>query len=227
MGMHALAIEVDPAAYRAVKLEAFQRRTTIPKLIGDILRNRAPIGDERPTAPALRWRRTGQGRRANQHTRTDVDDDIWNAVHAEALRAGVTVSRDRAAGRRAMNVEPLLSSVRVPTLVLHRRDNRVFDIEVSRLAAAKIRDARFVGLPGAETDLFLGDTRPVLAAIRPFLEDESSSALDDVRPLATVLFTDIVSSTEQLASATAHGDSYSTISITPPPASSPSTGVAS
>jgi class 3 adenylate cyclase len=82
---------------------------------------------------------------------------------------------------------------------LHRRDNRVFDIEMSRLAAAKIRDARFVGLPGSETDLFLGDTRPVLAAIRPFLEDESSSALDDVRPLATVLFTDIVSSTERLA----------------------------
>jgi class 3 adenylate cyclase len=98
-----------------------------------------------------------------------------------------------------MDVEPLLSSVRVPTLVLHRRDNRVFDIEMSRLAAAKIRDARFVGLPGSETDLFLGDTRSVLAAIRPFLEDESSSALDDVRLLATVLFTDIVSSTEQLA----------------------------
>src|SRR4051794_16137539 len=64
--------------------------------------------------------------------------------------------------------------VRVPTLVLHRRDNRVFDIEISRLAAAKIRDARFVELRGSETDLFLGDTRPVLAAIRPFLEDESS-----------------------------------------------------
>ena len=75
---------------------------------------------------------------------------------------------------------------------------------MSRLAAAKIRDARFVGLPGSETDLFLGDTRSVLGAIRPFLEDESSSALDDVRPLATVLFTDIVSSTEQLA---AIGDS--------------------
>jgi len=103
-----------------------------------------------------------------------------------------------------IDVDPLLSSVRVPTLVLHRRDNRVFDIEMSRLAAAKIRDARFVGLPGSETDLFLGDTRPVLAAIRPFLEDESSSAFDEVRPLATVLFTDIVSSTEQLA---AVGDS--------------------
>ena len=98
-----------------------------------------------------------------------------------------------------MDVEPLLSSVRVPTLVLHRRDNRVFDIEISRLAAAKIRDARFVELPGSETDLFLGDTRPVLAAVRPFLEAEPSSAVDDVRQLATVLFTDIVASTEHLA----------------------------
>jgi class 3 adenylate cyclase len=103
-----------------------------------------------------------------------------------------------------IDVDPLLSSVRVPTLVLHRRDNRLFDMEMSRLAAAKIRDARFVALPGSETDVFLGDTRAVLAAIRPFLEDESSWALDDIRPLATVLFTDIVSSTEQLA---AVGDS--------------------
>jgi hypothetical protein len=92
-GMHALAIEIDPAAYRAVKLEAFQRRTTIPKLIGDILRSRtARVGECRAT-PAPRWRRTGQGRRASQHTRIDVDDDTWQAVHVEALRTGCTVGR--------------------------------------------------------------------------------------------------------------------------------------
>ncbi len=65
-GMHVLAIEVDPAAYRAVKLEAFRRRTTIPKLVGDILVSQAPTGDERPTAPPARWCRTGEaGERTN------------------------------------------------------------------------------------------------------------------------------------------------------------------
>ena len=127
-----------------------------------------------------------------------------------------------------MDVEPLLSSVRVPTLVLHRRNNRVFDIEISRLAAAKIRDARFVELPGSETDLFLGDTRPVLAAVRPFLEAESSSAVDDVRQLATVLFTDIVASTEHLAAmGDARGVACSTSMMVLWTALSPHTGDAS
>jgi hypothetical protein len=93
IGMHALAIEVDPAAYRVVKLEAFRRCTTIPKLIGDILRSRAPSGEDRLDMSGPRWHRTGQGRRANQHTRVDVGDDTWQAVHVDALRAGLTVSR--------------------------------------------------------------------------------------------------------------------------------------
>jgi class 3 adenylate cyclase len=96
----------------------------------------------------------------------------------------------------------VLSALRIPTLVLHRRDNRVWDIESSRTAASLIPNARFVELPGAEHDLFLGDTAPALAEIERFMaEPELESAHD--RVLATVLFTDIVASTEQLA---ARGD---------------------
>ena len=92
----------------------------------------------------------------------------------------------------------VLSALRTPTLVLHRRDNRVWDIETSRAAAAMIPDARFVELPGSENDIFLGDTAPVLAEIERFLAEPEVDVEHD-RPLATVLFTDIVSSTEQLA----------------------------
>jgi hypothetical protein len=92
-GMHALAIEVDPSAYQAVKLEALQRHTAIPQLIGDILRSRASTSDECLPTSGPRWRRTGQGRRANQHTRVDIDDETWENVHVEALQAGFTVSR--------------------------------------------------------------------------------------------------------------------------------------
>jgi class 3 adenylate cyclase len=97
-----------------------------------------------------------------------------------------------------IDVEPVLSTVQVPTLVLHRRDNRVFDIKTSRAAAAKIPKARFVELPGDETDIFLGDTAPVLAEIERFLREPETATTPD-RVLATVLFTDIVASTEQLA----------------------------
>jgi class 3 adenylate cyclase len=97
-----------------------------------------------------------------------------------------------------VNYEQLLSAVRVPTLVLHRRDNQVWDIETSRAAAKLIPDARFVDLPGSENDIYLGDTTPVLAEIERFLAEPEGDSVHD-RPLATVLFTDICGSTEQLA----------------------------
>jgi len=96
------------------------------------------------------------------------------------------------------DLSAVLSALRVPTLVLHRRDNRVWDIESSRVAASLIPDARFVELPGAENDLFLGDTAPVLAEIERFLAEPGVETSHD-RVLATVLFTDIVASTEHLA----------------------------
>ena len=63
-----------------------------------------------------------------------------------------------------LDVEAVLSTVRVPTLVLQRRDDAMFDVETSRLAASLIPDARFVELPGSESDLFLGD--PPLSSLR-------------------------------------------------------------
>jgi class 3 adenylate cyclase len=97
---------------------------------------------------------------------------------------------------------PELQAIATRTLVLHRRDNRVWDLETSRAAAGRLPNARFVELPGAENDIFLGDTGPVIAEIERFLaEPEPATAID--RVLSTVLFTDMVSSTEQLA---ARGD---------------------
>jgi class 3 adenylate cyclase len=96
------------------------------------------------------------------------------------------------------DIEFLLPHIRVPTLVFHRRDNRVWDIATSRAAAARIPNCRFVELPGSEAEIFLGDTGPVLSEMTRFIRQEEA-AVGDERPLATVLFTDIVASTEQLA----------------------------
>jgi class 3 adenylate cyclase len=101
-----------------------------------------------------------------------------------------------------MDVGSALPAVRVPTLVLHRRENRRYDIETSRAAASQIPDARFVELPGSEHPVYLGDTASVLAEIERFLNEPEAEVEHD-RPLATVLFTDFVASTEQLA---ARGD---------------------
>jgi class 3 adenylate cyclase len=75
----------------------------------------------------------------------------------------------------------------------------IFSLDTSRAAAAQIPNCRFVELPGSEVDLFLGDTAPVLVEIKAFLRQEADTPPADDRALATVLFTDIVSSTERLA----------------------------
>jgi class 3 adenylate cyclase/pimeloyl-ACP methyl ester carboxylesterase len=97
------------------------------------------------------------------------------------------------------DVESVLSSVRAPTLVLHRKHNQLWDIETSRLAASLLPNARFVELPGSENDIFLGETGPALAEITKFLDEAKPASTGDDRPLATVLFTDMVASTEHLA----------------------------
>jgi class 3 adenylate cyclase len=127
--------------------------------------------------------------------------DWWGRAHR--LLLSPETARDFFEWSGRMDVGHVLPSVWVPTLVLHRRDNRVFEIEASRALARQIPQSRFVELPGSETDVFLGDTSPVLAEIREFLAQPDVAVADD-RPLATVLFTDMVASTEQLA---ARGDS--------------------
>ncbi len=92
-GMHALAIDVDATAYRAVKVEALRARSTIPKMIGEILDGQFLNNREIAMPQGPRWRRTGEGRRANQHTRIDVTDDTWQAIHIEATKAGLTLAR--------------------------------------------------------------------------------------------------------------------------------------
>jgi class 3 adenylate cyclase len=122
--------------------------------------------------------------------------DWWGRAHRLLLSPDTARSFIEWSGR--VDVGSALTSVRVPTLVLHRRDNRIFGVEDSRETARQIPDARFVEVPGSETDPFLGDTGPVLAEISAFLGQPEVETVDD-RPLATVLFTDMVASTEQLA----------------------------
>ncbi len=92
-GMHAIAIVVDPATYQALKLEARHRSMPLPSLLGEFV-----IADLRsvpasPMTDAPRWRRTGEGRQANKHTRIDIDDEAWEELHADAIQRSLTVGR--------------------------------------------------------------------------------------------------------------------------------------
>jgi class 3 adenylate cyclase/pimeloyl-ACP methyl ester carboxylesterase len=97
-----------------------------------------------------------------------------------------------------LDIRPILPSIRVPTLVLHRRDNRVLTIDNGRYLAEQIVGAKFVELPGADFALGIGDVDSVVDEVEEFLTGARAS-VDTDRVLATVLFTDIVGSTERAA----------------------------
>jgi class 3 adenylate cyclase len=90
----------------------------------------------------------------------------------------------------------LLGAIRVPTLVVVRADSA--GSEQGRYVAEHIDGARYVELPGKDNLLFVGDTGPLLDAIEEFVTGRLPRH-DDNRVLATVLFTDVVSSTEKAA----------------------------
>jgi class 3 adenylate cyclase len=97
-----------------------------------------------------------------------------------------------------LDLRHLLGSIRVPTLLLHRTGDTGFDIRHMRYLEEHIPDARLVELPGGQTLPFLGDTEALLGEIEEFLTGDRRMP-DTDRVLATVLFTDIVGSTERAA----------------------------
>ncbi len=92
----------------------------------------------------------------------------------------------------------VLASVHVPTLVVHRTGDRACPIEGGRYLAEHIPGARLVELPGTDHFPWVGDTDSILREVERFVSG-SERVVEPDRVLATVLFTDIVDSTRQLA----------------------------
>ena len=97
-----------------------------------------------------------------------------------------------------IDVRDLLPSIRVPALVVHRTGDRDVSVEEGRWLAARIPGARFVELPGEDHLPWVGDQDAMLDEVEEFLTGVRP-ARDVDRVLATVLFTDIVGSTDHLA----------------------------
>ena len=90
-----------------------------------------------------------------------------------------------------IDVRHVLSTIRVPTLVMHREYDRDASPEEARYIAAHIPGAMLAVYPGGDHVPFAGDTGPVLDEIRAFVTG-SRGRVEDDRILATVLFTDVV-----------------------------------
>jgi pimeloyl-ACP methyl ester carboxylesterase len=99
---------------------------------------------------------------------------------------------------REIDVRHVLPFVHVPTLILHRVDERVLDIEHARYLAQHIPQARLVELPGIDHMPWIGDSEAIVQEMEEFLTG-ARQIPESERVLATVLFTDIVESTERAA----------------------------
>jgi pimeloyl-ACP methyl ester carboxylesterase len=95
-----------------------------------------------------------------------------------------------------IDVRSVLPTIRVPTLVLHRTGDRDVQLAEGRYLAARIPGARFVELSGDDHAIAAGDTDALADEIEEFLTG-TRPVPDLDRVLATVLFTDIVGSTER------------------------------
>jgi class 3 adenylate cyclase len=96
------------------------------------------------------------------------------------------------------DVTGVLPAIRVPTLVLIRRDNPLVPMAAARAAASLIPDARVVEADGADLYNWPGADDPEMDLIEEFLTGRRPGRSAE-RVLATVLFTDIVSSTQHAA----------------------------
>lgn len=102
---------------------------------------------------------------------------------------------------RNSDTRSALAAIQAPTLVLHRADTAFVPLELGKYLAEHIDGARLVEIPGQDM-YFFGDQEEALDEIAEFITGEAPLH-DPARILATVLFTDIVASTEQ---ATSRGD---------------------
>jgi class 3 adenylate cyclase len=143
----------------------------------------------------------GSGRYLAEHFAPGHADDHrlveWLA-RLQRLAMDPTYGRKVAAMNGRLDVRHLLPSIRVPTLVLHRTQDTGFDVRHARYLGANIPGARLVELSGSDSLPMIGDSEAVLGELQEFITGARHEVEPD-RVLATVLFTDIVRSTERAA----------------------------
>jgi len=129
-----------------------------------------------------------------------ASDERWRQWWGQHQRlsaspgAGVTLYR--------MNVEidirQILPTIRVPTLILHRLGDRLMNPAGAKYMAGQIPGAKYVELPGEDHIAWIGEVDILLAEIQEFVTGVRPTSEVD-RILATVLFVDIVGSTDRAA----------------------------
>jgi class 3 adenylate cyclase len=131
---------------------------------------------------------------------TVAGDDAFRAWWDHAGNRAASPSMARAFIRkiREADVRDTLERIAVPTLILHRDNPEFSPIAHGHYLAERIAGSRIVELPGNDALYWVGDTAPVLDEIEEFITGVRGAS-DAERLLTTIVFTDIVGSTERAA----------------------------
>ncbi len=142
----------------------------------------------------------GEGTLAGMFAPGSQNDEAFLHMWGKFQRTGASRAMARAvmAAVAEIDVRDELAKVRVPTLILHRTDERVIGVAHARYMAERIPGARLVEMPGDNHLPFAGDVDAIGDEMEEFLTGRRTGAQPD-RVLATVLFTDIVDSTKRAA----------------------------
>jgi class 3 adenylate cyclase len=135
---------------------------------------------------------------------------LWAPSHAEdqaardwferyqRLSASPGAMKALWASLKETDVRAILPAISVPTLLMHRTDDMLIEVGASRYMAERIPGAKLVEFPGHDHLWWFGDQDAISDEIEEFLTGARHAPEPD-RVLATVLFTDIVGSTERAA----------------------------
>jgi class 3 adenylate cyclase len=129
-----------------------------------------------------------------------ADDDAFRAWWDMAGNRAASPSMARAFIRkiREADVRDRLERITVPTLILHRDNPNFSPVGHAHYLAERIAGSHFVELPGEDALYWVGDTAPMLDEIEEFITGVRGVS-DAERLLTTIVFTDIVGSTERAA----------------------------
>jgi len=196
----------EGGAMSALFAATFPERTSALIMYGSYAQRHAPMTEDDWLIEGERIRREWGSEEEARETLAWMAPSLANdkqQIHwlQRLLRIGASPSAAIALGRmiNEIDIRQVLPTIRVPSLIIHRNGDIGQPVEDGRYLGEHIPNAKYIELPGVDHLPWVGDADAILDEIEEFLTG-ARPPLEHNRMLATILFTDIVGSTEQ-----AHG----------------------
>jgi pimeloyl-ACP methyl ester carboxylesterase len=184
-------VECEPAELWA------RTRKTFPELGEDYMPSVEQVARLQEIARGVRWR-WGSGATCSI-TAPSVSGRFGELAMFERMCASPGMARASLEAAFRIDVRPILPTITVPTLVIHARDDLVVPVQAGRYLADHIPGARYLEIDSADHLPWFSDPDRILTEIEEFLTGSHAAPAQAHRALRTVLFTDIVASTQHAA----------------------------